>query len=311
MVNKVIFLVGPTSSGKSEAALRVAKESGGEIISCDAIQVYRKMDIGTAKPALKEQKTVPHHLINLVSPKSECSVFKHRQLALQAIREIDARKHVPIVAGGSGLYVKAILDGISPQPGQKSSVRKTLKKQIKKRGLSYFYTRLRRIDPKRAKEIHPNDERRIIRALEIFELSRKKPSKWHEETSGCLEDYGFKPVIFGLARDRKELYRRIENRVDQMFEAGWVNEVKELKRIGFSKTARAAIGYRQILEYLQGKQSLEEAKSEIKKRTRHLAKRQLTWFRRDPRIRWIPILGARFPAKAVLGIIHEFRKARV
>ena len=310
-MDKVLFLVGPTGSGKSELALAVAKKLNGEIISCDAMQVYRKMDIGTAKPTPQEQKAVPHYLIDLISPKSECSVFKHRELALEAIRKIQSKGRLPIVAGGSGFYVKAILDGISLQPDQESKVRKALKTQRAKHGLSYLYAKLKRIDPKRAKEIHSNDERRIIRALEIFELSRKKPSKWHEETSGNLESQGFKPLVFGLMRAREELYQRIESRVDRMFEAGWVKEVKRLKRAGFSKTARAAIGYRQILEYLQGKKSLEEAQSEIKKRTRHLAKRQLTWFRRDSRIRWVSVSGARFVPKAAQNIMRQFKRARV
>lgn len=310
-MDKVLFLVGPTGSGKSELAMAVARKLNGEIISCDAMQVYRKMDIGTAKPALRERKAVPHHLIDLVSPKSECSVFKHRKLALDAIRKISSKGRLPIVVGGSGLYLKAILDGISPHPGRESKVRKALGKQREKHGLLYLYEKLKRIDPRRAKEIHPNDERRIIRALEIYELSGKKPSAWHRETSGRLEDCGFKPVVFGLARPRPELYERIERRVDQMFKAGWVNEVKRIKRFGFSKTARAAIGYRQVLEYLKGEKTLEEAKSEVKKRTRQFAKRQLTWFRHDSRIQWIPVSGSCFVPKAFRSIIFRFRKAQV
>jgi tRNA dimethylallyltransferase len=292
-MEQVLFLVGPTGAGKSELALKIAKKINGEIISCDAMQVYRGMNIGTAKPTPKEQKSVPHHLINLVSPKSECSVFKHRLLALDAIRKIHSKGKLPIVVGGSGLYIKALLNGIAPQPGRKSKVRKKLELEAQKNGLSRLYSKLKRLDPKRAQEIHPHDKRRIIRALEIFELSKKKPSRWHEETTGSLESFGIKPVIFGLTRKREELYKRIERRVDRMFEQGWVNEVKWIKRLGFSKTAFAAIGYREILEYLKGKRSIEDAKSEIKKRTRHLAKRQFTWFRRNPRIEWIRPKAAR------------------
>jgi tRNA dimethylallyltransferase len=308
MKDKVLFLVGPTGSGKSELALALARKLDGEIISCDAMQVYRKMDIGTAKPTSKEQKTIPHHLINLISPKSECSVFKHRELALDVIRKIKSKKRLPIVAGGSGFYIKAILDGISPQPGQESAIRKALEAEAAKRGISYLHARLKKIDPKRASKIHPNDKRRIIRALEIFKLSGKKQSEWHKKKSDSLESQGFKPVIFGIEREREELYSRIEERVERMFRAGWVNEVKRLRRVGFSKTAGAAIGYRQILEHLRGEKTLEEAKAEIKKRTRQYAKRQLTWFRYEPRIRWISVSGSRFVPKAAQSIIREFKK---
>ena len=291
--------------------MMIARQLKGEIISCDAMQVYRKMDIGTAKPTAKEQKAVAHHMIDLISSRSECSVFRHQKLALEALQTIKAKGRLPMVVGGSGFYIQALLDGISPQqqPARESKVRSQLKAEAAKKGLPFLYAKLKHIDPKRAAQIHPHDEFRIIRALEIFELSGKKPSRWHQKKTGDLKSQGFEPVIFGIERKREELYGRINERVERMFDAGWMDEVKALKRIGFSKTAGAAIGYRQILEYLKGEKTLDEIKSEIKKKTRQFAKRQLTWFRRDQRIKWIAVSGSRFHKKAAQIIVRRFKKA--
>ncbi|MBI3999572.1 MAG: tRNA (adenosine(37)-N6)-dimethylallyltransferase MiaA [Candidatus Omnitrophica bacterium] len=306
-----IFLVGPTASGKSKLALALARKIKGEIISCDAMQIYQKMDIGTAKPTPGERQLVPHHLIGLISPRSEYSVFKYRKLALDTMEKIFTRNRIPIVVGGSGLYLKAIRDGLAPQPGRQISFRRRLEQVARQKGLRVLYEKLEKIDPKRARAIHPNDKRRIIRALEIFELSRRMPSEWCPETEG-LEARGIRFLTFGLLRDRSELYGRIERRVDQMFAQGWTQEVKRLKRIGLSKTARAAIGYHEILQYLQskgdfGKGDLEEIKCEIKKRTRHLAKKQMTWFRRDQQIRWFLVSGNRFVSKTLRQIMSQLK----
>ncbi len=298
MSKRVLFLIGPTGSGKSKLALTLARKLNGEIVSCDSMQVYRGMDIGTAKPTAEEQKLVLHHLINLVSPRAECSVFKHRQLTLKAIDQILARGRTPIVVGGSGLYFKALVDGLAPQPGKQAKIREKLEKLAKLKGVNYLYSLLKKTDPKRANVLHPNDKRRIIRALEILESSGHSLSDKNQETDS-LKSKGIKPVVFGLLRDRAELYKRIEKRVEQMFQEGWINEVKRIKRIGLSKTAKAAIGYKEILEYLKGKGTLEEMKAEIKKRTRHLAKKQMTWFRKDKRIHWLSVAGDGFVPVAV------------
>ena len=304
MSDRTIFLVGPTGSGKSKLALALAKKIKGEIISCDSMQVYRGMNIGTAKPAIHEQRMVPHHLIDLISPRSECSVFKHHRFALKAIDQIMKKGRVPIVVGGSGLYVKAMIDGLASQPGAQTKIRQELQVRAKRDGLEGLYSSLQRLDPKRAEVIHPNDKRRIIRALEIWQSSNRSQADWERETMG-LNMQGIQWVIFGLARDRAELYRRIEKRVDQMFQKGWIKEVKRLKRVGLSRTARAAIGYREILDYLQGKCALSDAQAAIKKRTRHLAKKQMTWFRRDKRIRWIAVTGDRFVSRACSAILKR------
>lgn len=304
MPKDIIFIVGPTGSGKSKVALCLAKKLNSEIISCDSMQVYKGMDIGTAKPSLSERRYVPHHLIDLFAATTECSVFRHRELALKAVNHILKRGKTPILVGGSGLYIRALLDGIAPQPGKRAAIREKLTEQLERYGSPKLYARLKRIDSLRAKAIHVNDERRIIRALEIWECSRKRPSDWARETKG----FGLPGVqlwVFGLLRDRKELYERVERRVDQMMARGWIEEVQELARKGLSKTARAAIGYQEILQYLQNGKQLEATVLEIKKRTRHLVKKQMTWFRRDPRIRWIPITGERFVGRCVQRILHE------
>lgn len=307
MSDQVLFLVGPTGSGKSKLALALAKKIKGEIISCDSMQVYRGLDIGTAKPTLREQKVVPHHLIDLVSPRSECSVFKHRQLALKAIQQIFEKGRIPMVVGGSGLYVKAIVDGLAEQPGAQRKIRQQLETQVRHNGLANLYSRLREIDPKRARAVHPSDKRRIIRAFEILESSHRSQADWERETTG-LNRHEIHPVMFGLTRERAELYERIERRVNQMFREGWLEEVKRLRRRGLSKTARAAIGYREILEYLQGKRTQPDMEAEIKKRTRHLAKKQMTWFRRDHRIHWISISGDQFVLQVCQTIIKRLGK---
>lgn len=303
MSKRVLFLIGPTGSGKSKLALTLAQKMKGEIISCDSMQVYRGMDIGTAKPTLEEQKLVPHHLINLISPRTECSVFKHYQLTSKAIDRILAKGRTPIVVGGSGLYFKALLDGLTPQSGKQAKIRKRLEKLAKLKGLKHLYALLRKVDPKRAHRIHPNDKRRIIRALEILESSQSSLASKTES----LDSKGIKPIVFGLLRDRNELYKWIEKRVDQMFQEGWIDEVKRVRRVGLSKTAKAAIGYQEILRYLDGKRSLEETKLEIKKRTRHLAKKQMTWFRKDQRIHWLPVSGNGFVADAMRVIVKNWK----
>lgn len=305
MSRRVLFLVGPTGSGKSKLALHLAKKLNGEIISCDSMLIYRGMDIGTDKPTPKEQKLVPHHLLDLRSPRAECSVFKHREMALKAMDQIFAKKRLPIIVGGSGFYFKTLVDGLTPQSGKQAQFRNKLEALACQKGLSYLYGRLKKIDSERASKIHPNDKRRIIRALEILKSSEKIKNN----LVGGFDSRGIRWIAFGLSRDRVELYQGIGQRVDRMFESGWINEVKRLKRMGLSKTARAAIGYTEILNYLDGKQTLEKAKSAIKKRTRHLAKKQMTWFRRDKRIRWIPIAGDKFVSPSARHILKHVRNS--
>jgi tRNA dimethylallyltransferase len=301
-----IVLIGPTGSGKSAVALSLAKKIDGEIISCDSMQVYRGMDIGTAKPTRDEQKRVPHHLIDLFTPRQQCTTFRHQKLALRAIKQVLKRKRTPILVGGSGFYVKTILEGASLHPGKNSSIRNKLEICSKKDGTSKLYQRLKSIDPKRARAIHANDRHRIIRALEIWEVSKKKPSALRN--SKGLNSLGVQTRIYGLLRDRTELYHRIEQRVDTMIKMGWLDEVARLRKKRCSQTALAAIGYGEFSEYLRQRTSLAEAILEVKKRTRHLAKKQMTWFRSDHSIQWIPIRGDHFVQITVRQILRNQRR---
>ena len=286
MKSLILFIVGPTASGKSKLALEMAGLLDGEVLSADSMQVYRGMDIGTAKPLHREQRAVRHHLIDIASPSRSFSAFDYRKLALKKIAGIIRRGRVPIVAGGSGLYVRALLQGFSGQPGQSVAYRKKLSCQVKKSGLKSLYESLRKIDPAAAAKINPGDQKRIIRALEIHRLSGKKVSDWYKKRE-TLADLGYEPVVIGIAKDRQELYGAINARVDAMFRKGLVREVLKLSKGRFSRTAAQAVGYKEIRSALKGKMSLEQARELIKRNTRHLAKRQMTWFKKEPGIEWM------------------------
>lgn len=281
---KILFIVGPTASGKSRIALYLAKKLKGSIISADSMQVYREMNIGTAKPSTKEMKSVPHYLIDAVSPTKTFSVYDWREAAFKAANEIIREGRLPIVVGGSGFYIKALTNGVAAQaPGNEK-----LRKKLAVIPLPKLYERLKKIDPKSAKKIHPNDRMRIGRAIEIFELTGKTRSEWEVETEP-LSDFGFSFRMIGIQHPREVLYSRIEKRVDEMVNAGLVKEVKYLSKKRLSKTANQSLSYREILAYLKGKMSLEEAVDLLKKNTRNYAKRQITWFRSEKRIHWIDI----------------------
>ena len=270
------------------------------------MQVYKGMDIGTAKPSTAEQKKIRHHLLDLVSPRSSFSVYQYRKHALEALNEITRRERVPLVVGGSGLYVSTLWRGNSAPGGRIAAFREKLARLAREKDPHFLHERLKKINPRRAGELHPNDERRIIRALEIAEFSGKPQSR-----QPSLEDLGFSVRIFGIGRERAELYERINKRVEAMFRKGFVKEVARLRKSGISKTAKQALGYREVLAVIaspplkqwRAKQSRFEIASSalgpprndgagliplIQRNTRHFAKRQLTWFRRMKEIEWIP-----------------------
>lgn len=308
----VLFLVGPTASGKSALAVSLAQELNGEIISADSMLVYQSMNIGTAKPTLKERGRIPHHGIDLVSPSKSFSVFNYRRYALKTIQDIVSRGKTPIVAGGTGFYVRALLEGLSPLPGANISLRRKLERQAVKKGLPALCRRLLKLDPERAHAIGPHNKRRIVRALEIYLVSGKKPSRAVVKTPG-LKALGFQPVVIGLNRDREALYQKINQRVDRMFRKGLVREVKRLSKKKLSMTALQGVGYKETLDWLQAchceersaeaiskmrsphrpkgaprdNAELGKVKDRIKQATRHFAKRQWTWFKREQGIRWI------------------------
>lgn len=283
-LNKPIFLVGPTCTGKSKTALFLAKGLNAEIISCDSMQVYRGMDIGTDKPDNEDRKEVRHHLIDIVDLSEEYNVGRYKEDAEKAISDIQERNKLPLVVGGTGLYAKALTDGLFEGPAKDEKVRSRLNERIKKEGADVLHNELKKIDPLTSEKVSPNDSRRTVRALEVYELTGKPISSFHKQwkrKEDCL--------IIGLNMDRQELYRRIEERVDNMFNTGLVEETKKLMENGLSenRTASQALGYKEILGYLKGGYDLERAKELIKRNTRRFAKRQLTWFRKDDRVKWI------------------------
>lgn len=284
----VVVIVGPTAVGKTELALTVAKQIGAEIISADSMQLYRGMDIGTAKPSSYEQKIIPHHLIDVVNPDQKFTVADYVELADAKIAEIVIRGRIPLVTGGTGLYINALIDGfLFPDPGANSEIRKQLQHQGKENPDS-LHKQLSIIDPESATRLHPNDHRRIIRALEVYQTTGKTMT----ELQGKMADKEskYQPLFIGLNRERASLYQRIEDRVDQMIQLGLIREVTDLL-IKYPKqpTALQAIGYKEIALFLKGYLTIEEAIYVLKRDTRRYAKRQLSWFRRDQRIHWYDV----------------------
>ncbi len=311
--NAVILIVGPTGSGKSDVALRLARKINGEIVSCDSMQIYHGMNIGTAKPTAKELRLVKHHLVSIFSPRTEYSVYRHLTLALKVIKQIIRKKCIPIVVGGSGLYLKSLLDGLRKQGGKQKEIRGLLEQAVKSEGVGVLHNRLVLLNPKRAAQIHPHDARRIVRALEIEESVANGKCEAKDGFEAGLYALGYNPQTFGLMWERSVLYERIEKRVDQMLEDGWLDEVKQLKDSKLSRTASQAIGYCELLEYLREKKtSLETVAAEIKKRTRHLVKKQMTWFRnQDARIQWIEVSGKNFVSDCLNQIMCQLVSSSV
>jgi tRNA dimethylallyltransferase len=291
---EVIFIVGPTATGKSQVAYLLAKSLKAEIISCDSMLVYKEPEIITAKPAQNILSEITHYFINLISISEKYSVYDYYKNAAKRIESL-YKKNIPvIVCGGTGLYHKALLDGIFKQAKKDDSLRKELDEQIEKEGLHKFYKQLKIVDPEAAEKISQNDRKRIIRALEVYRLTGEPISVKKKEANGL---WGKIPVkVFGLRLSRDKLYEKINKRVDKMFELGAVDEVKSLLNKKISITAEKIIGIKEIKDYLKNKGDSphagtvplgEEAKEKIKQNTRRFAKRQITWFKKDSRIEWI------------------------
>lgn len=283
---KLIIILGPTGVGKSEVAIEAAVKFAAEIINADSQQVYRYLDVGTAKPAPKERRKVPHHLIDVVDPDEEFNAALFRQRALESAGQIWSRGGKVIVCGGTGLYIKALTQGLFVGPAKDPGIRRSLGAELQEKGLAALYARLRQADPSVVSSIHPNDRQRIIRALEVFELTGKPMSEWQKEHS--FKDSPFDTVKIGLEREREELYELINRRCQEMIAKDLVEEVKALMARGYSLDLKPlqSVGYRQIGLYLKGELGLEEAVSLMQRDSRHLAKRQLTWFRADKEICW-------------------------
>jgi tRNA dimethylallyltransferase len=285
---KVLAIVGPTGSGKSEAAVNVGLAlKQAEIVSADSMLVYKGMDIGTAKPAKTLRSKLPHHLIDLIDPSENFSVALYQQTARQVIKEIWERKNLPILVGGTGLYVRAVLDGLNfPQGDLSSAVRANYAKLAAKEPLQLWQL-LAAKDPIAAAKIEPANSRRVIRALEVIELTGRPFSYWQQNWH--RREAIYQCLIVGLTMTRQNLYQKLEARVEKMLKDGLVEEVKKLKNQTLSTTARQALGYKEILAYLDGQISLKVAVELIKLRTRRYAKRQFTWFKADPRIHWLNV----------------------
>ncbi|MGD8513638.1 MAG: tRNA (adenosine(37)-N6)-dimethylallyltransferase MiaA [Deltaproteobacteria bacterium] len=283
----VIIISGPTCVGKTEAAITLAKPLGGEIISADAMQVYRHMDIGTAKPTKQEQARVPHHLIDMVSPDEPFSAAQFKSSAAAVIRELHKKGRPVFVVGGTGLYIKALTHGLFRVQQGNGALRERLRAEAKDLGSPVLHQRLQEVDPDAAGRIHPNDGFRIIRALEIFELTGKPISEHH--SAHGFSDVPYHVLKIGLFLDREVLYQRIDQRVDRMLEAGLLKEVEGLLRRGYSPNLKSmgSIGYRHMAAYLEGHVAWDETVRLFKRDTRRYAKRQLAWFRADPEILWL------------------------
>ncbi len=279
-------VVGPTASGKTRVGIDLARTLGGEVVSADARQVYRYMDIGTAKPTVEERDLAKHHMIDVVSPDEHYSAGHYAGDASRAIESILERNRVPILVGGSGLYLKAVLDGFSPLPRTPRAVRGRLLAEAKKDPAG-LYARLHDVDPVAAGRLHTNDTKRVVRALEVFELTGTPLSVLHDQPPQRPRNW--RAEWFGLGMDRARLYRRIETRVDRMFASGLVAEVQALRRRGYGRELNAlnTFGYREVFDHLDGKLGLSETAAQIKTGTRRYAKRQLTWFRKESRLTWI------------------------
>jgi tRNA dimethylallyltransferase len=283
---QVMILLGPTGAGKSKWAIEWAEELGGEIISADSMQVYRYMDIGTAKPTRDDQKRVKHHLINLVTPDQPFHAGLYRTLGRKTIDQLHQDKKSIWVVGGTGLYIKALLEGLFSSPKIDPQMRERLKMEAKDKGPDVLYERLKKVDPPTASRLHPHDLFRIIRALEVFDSTGVPISFYREQ-----HRFGERPYLtlkIGLEMNRETLYPRIEERVDQMLEKGFLQEVERLMEMGYGLELKPmqSLGYKQMVQFLLKKIGWVEAVRQIKRDTCHYAKRQWTWFKADPEVRW-------------------------
>jgi tRNA dimethylallyltransferase len=282
---KVAVLVGPTAVGKTAAAVHLARRLGGEIVNADSLQVYRELDIGTAKPTPAERTLAPHNLVDIVAPDEPYDAARYAREARQVIAALHARRVLPLVVGGTGLYIKALLHGIFREGEAAPEVRERLKAELHSRGLAALHARLQELDPVTAQRLPPGDGYRIVRALEVMEATGRPLSALHGAHG--FRERPYATLKLGLSLPRPELYARIEARVEAMLAAGWLEEVRRLlARYGPELKPLKSLGYRRLVAFLQGEVDWEETVAGIKQDTRRYAKRQLTWFRADPEVKW-------------------------
>ena len=284
----LLVLLGPTAIGKTDVSINLAKEMKGEIISADSMQIYKYMDIGSAKVTKEEMQGVEHHLVDILYPDEEFTVANYKSRAKELITNINNENKLPIIAGGTGLYINSLVYDLNfTQVAANESFRSRLEELAEVKGNEYLHQELQKIDEESSLKISPNDQKRVIRALEIYEVTGKTMSEYNKDFRKPIEDYNL--VMIGLNMDRARLYERINLRVDIMIEKGLVDEVKSILSKGYTKglVSMQGIGYKEIIMYLENELTLEESIELIKKKSRNYAKRQLTWFRRDYRIKWM------------------------
>ncbi len=307
----LVVLVGPTAVGKSSLALALAERVGGEIVAADSLQVYRGLDIGTAKPGAEERRRAPHHLLDLVGPDQSFTAADYARLAQGAIADIRGRGRLPIMVGGTGLYVRALLHGLFDGPGEERSLREALRVEAARVGAPTLHRRLQDLDAEAAAAIHPNDLFRIVRALEVVTMSGRPISALRAEARRDHKPLQAPVLLLGLERDRQDLYQRIEARVEEMLARGFLDEVRGLLDRGFSAALKPlrAIGYRHLIEHLNGLTSLDHAVACLKRDTRRYAKRQLTWFHHEEGLEWHRVEGATFGERALGSFVQRIESA--
>ena len=311
MKKPIVVLTGPTAVGKTELSIQLAKVIGGEIISADSMQVYKHMDVGSAKITPEEMDGVRHYLVDELEPFDEFHVVKFQEYAQKYLNEIYAHGKIPIIAGGTGFYIQALLNDIDfTEQESDSAYRKELDALAEEHGNQYLHDRLKEVDPESAEAIHPNNRKRVIRALEFYQETGRKISEHNAKEQMRTSPYNF--AYFVLNDERSHLYKRIDARVDKMIEDGLEAEVRRLKEMGCTKdmVAMQGIGYKEMLSYLDGSYSLEEAVYIIKRETRHFAKRQITWFKRERDVIWLNKNEFDYKNEAILAYMIKILKEK-
>jgi len=289
MPPKIVVITGPTATGKTKLGILLCKKFGGEVVSADSMQVYKGMDIGTAKPSPDEMEGVPHHMLSVVSPHEQFSVSRYVEMAAECTDDILRRSKIPFLVGGTGLYIDSLISGRNfAGTTEDKDLRRTLSEKYDALGGEKMLEMLAKLDPERASRLHPNDKKRIVRAFEVIELTGRTLSEHDRETQLAPKRYDALKIVLTF-KDREDLYRRIDLRVDMMMEAGLLDEVRSLLDSGLSpeSTAMQAIGYKELVAAIEGKCTISEAVETIKRESRRYAKRQLSWLRRDKSVRWI------------------------
>lgn len=286
----LVVLLGPTASGKTALSLVLAEHFQGEIVNCDSVALYREFEIGTAKPTAGERARAPHHLFDVVEPTDLITAGEYARRARSILADVRSRDHLPIVVGGTGLYLRALLDGLFPGPQRSEQLRQRLRERAERRGSGYLHRILKRLDPQAAEKIHANDTPKLIRAIEVCIASRRQMTEMWKEGRDALQ--GFHILRVGLSPDREALYARINDRARQMFDGGLVEETQcLLNKYGDAARPLTSLGYKQAVQLLRGELTREAAISAAQQAHRNFAKRQMTWFRREPEVTWLPGFG--------------------